>query len=750
MKLQQLISLFIFTLYFIKECRSEESIGALSSESVVLITGAATHLGSQLAISLYRTYNVSKLILIDELGANDIYLPPNNLQTTNENFQQVPNEKERTRSEKSISVFETKRQRIFHVMQTVQDRGYFYKVDFRPVFPQYSETQTDTLGSYRNLGLPILDMIFQKFRISHIAHMDDNILNPNATQIVPRRRQDNRMGMMEGLLEQIRHYQARGNAMPRFVYGSTAEIYTEATEEKREDVDIAFGPDLSSKGISKLLDERLARLYSELYGIQSVGLRFGDVYGPFAESSIVHDIIRRSMDPLSSIDEIELDASSLYDFVYIDDAIDAIMAALQLDFPARKDIVVNVGSGSSSSINDLIDIVESHSGSRDGSRKNVAQNNEEPGLSLDRARYLLNFEPRYSFKDGILHTLAWYNDETNNQKKMSDEVTRRSAQVCNPLDTECLNGLSIYPCLSECSRLNICFPSEFDNVAIISRAITSQCEAIVYTTLTNNESDAFELPFTSDQSQKNGGACNVAFVEEDGRFLYSLKTSLGIDTSMNYEDHILAELDSGVHASDLNLIKYGNWIVLPFTANKKGTINLPKWSPSSFFTSKYATYIHPSSKITLSEIHNLIDEAKAENIKTSVTTAMIMAGKDYPRIKTEITSSLTQERMYNSIRIIVQKHNNRRLLPDTSWILHVLETDTAKDLRCHIYEEMMKWDAIDDKEAVEYAFTMNEFWNTVFSHWKGQPKWWMAKELFGENVGIVSKDEKTVVKILSY
>ena len=80
----------------------------------------------------------------------------------------------------------------------------------------------------------------------------------------------------------------------------------------------------------------------------------------------------------------------------------------------------------------------------------------------------------------------------------------------------------------------------------------------------------------------------------------------------------------------------------------------------------------------------------------------------------------------------------------------MLETDTAKDLRCHIYEEMMKWDAIDDKEAVEYAFTMNEFWNTVFSHWEGQPKWWMAKELFGENVGIVSKDEKTVVKMLSY
>ncbi|GFH49665.1 hypothetical protein CTEN210_06141 [Chaetoceros tenuissimus] len=696
MKLHQVISLVIFALHFIKECKSEESISTLSSDSVVLITGAATHLGSQLAISLYRTYNVSKLILIDELGANDIYLPPNNLQSTNENFQQVPNEKERIRSEKSISVFETKRQRIFHVMQTVQDRGFFYRVDFRPVFPQYSETQTDTLGSYRNLGLPILDMIFQKFPISHIAHMDDNILNPNATQIVPRRRQDNRMGMMEGLLEQIRHCQARGNVMPRFVYGSTAEIYTEAMEEKREDVDIAFGPDLSTKGISKLLDERLARLYSELYGIQSVGLRFGEVYGPFDESSVVHDIIRTSMDPLYSMDEIELDASLLYDFVYIDDAIDATMAALQLDFPARKDIVVNVGSGSSSSINDLIDIVETHSGSKDGPRKHDAHNRETSNLgtlSLERASYLLNFEPRYSLYDGMLQTLAWYNDRTHNQKKSSDEVKSKSAQFCNPFDKECLNGLSIYPCLSECSMLNVCFPSEFDNVAIISRAITSQCEAIVYTILTNNEKDAFELPFENDQSQNNDNTCNIAFAEEDGHFLYSLKKSLGID---------------------------------------------------------YATYIHPSSKLILLEIHNLIDEIKAENIKTSVSTAMVVAGKDYPRLKTEVSSSLTQERMYNSIRIIIQKHNNRRLQPDTSWILHVLETDAARDFRCHIYEEMMKWGVIDDKEAVEYAFTMNEFWNTVFSHWKGQPKWWKGKELFGENVGIVSKDEKTVVKILSY
>ena len=113
-------------------------------------------------MTLYRTYNVSKLILIDELNANDIYLPPNYINNLHEQFVNKPPLEQKLRSENSLGSFEYKRQRIFNIMQTVQDRGYFYCVDFRPLLLQYVGTPSES----PSLGLPVLNMIFEEHNIT--------------------------------------------------------------------------------------------------------------------------------------------------------------------------------------------------------------------------------------------------------------------------------------------------------------------------------------------------------------------------------------------------------------------------------------------------------------------------------------------------------------------------------------------------------------------------------------------------------
>lgn len=87
----------------------------LNSDSVVLITGAAGFLGSELAMALYRTYKPKTIICVDSMDS---------IVGT-------------TKTEEELSLFEFKRQRAFHLMQTLGKHGVFYRADFRPSIPEY-------------------------------------------------------------------------------------------------------------------------------------------------------------------------------------------------------------------------------------------------------------------------------------------------------------------------------------------------------------------------------------------------------------------------------------------------------------------------------------------------------------------------------------------------------------------------------------------------------------------------------------
>ena len=94
----------------------------LDENSVVLITGAAGFIGSELAMALHRTYAPKKLICIDSMDAG--------FGTTSS-----------TKSEPDLALFEFKRQRVFHMLQTVDPtKMFFYRVDIRPSIPDYFES----------------------------------------------------------------------------------------------------------------------------------------------------------------------------------------------------------------------------------------------------------------------------------------------------------------------------------------------------------------------------------------------------------------------------------------------------------------------------------------------------------------------------------------------------------------------------------------------------------------------------------
>jgi len=113
----------------------------LTQDSVVLITGAAGVLGSELALALFRTYDVKHVVCVDRLltkSADDknLFKP------------------------KELALLEFQRQRAFTVLQTLGDRVSFYRVDFRPMIPEYFD-----LGE-----LPALNHIFLEHPdITHVG-----------------------------------------------------------------------------------------------------------------------------------------------------------------------------------------------------------------------------------------------------------------------------------------------------------------------------------------------------------------------------------------------------------------------------------------------------------------------------------------------------------------------------------------------------------------------------------------------------
>ena len=287
-----------------------------------------------------------------------------------------------------------------------------------------------------------------------------------------------------------------------------------------------------------MLDEILATSYSDLYDVRSIGLRFFEVYGPWSSpNSEIFQMAERALSddtpimaqPLKE----ESDYHNLKDYVYIDDGVDVILLAMQFVSPLTQNLIVNVGSGKGLSLVDVALMMERHFPRRDDQNQmnallkwKYALNDPKSSriASTERARALLGFESRMSFNDGIEKTLAWHHDRAfpygHSTKQLNQKwsnVLNSGIRSCHPFDSECLNGLIVYPCISKCARAEKCIPSIYDKASIISKAVTKSCESVMYTI--DLERDTNSIPsgavnYSSEEYAKifvPGSFCNIAF-----------------------------------------------------------------------------------------------------------------------------------------------------------------------------------------------------------------------------------------------
>ncbi len=198
----------------------------------------------------------------------------------------------------------------------------------------------------------------------------------------------------------------RDAGVRRVVFASSGALYG---EQKCQPVNEEQPPNPNSPyGVSKLAAEYYVRTIGVLWGIQTVSLRIFNAYGPGqrkrpAHPPVIPQFLRQAISGGSLV--ILGDGTQTRDFVYIDDVIDALVAAATAEGIDRR--VINIGSGIQVSVNALATAVEQVTG------KSVAviHNRDRSGgvsrlcADISLARRWLGFEPRVSLDVGLRKTL---------------------------------------------------------------------------------------------------------------------------------------------------------------------------------------------------------------------------------------------------------------------------------------------------------------------------------------------------------
>lgn len=198
----------------------------------------------------------------------------------------------------------------------------------------------------------------------------------------------------------------------RFIYASSAAIYGDTPSPlKREDMTPS---PTSPYGVSKLAAENYVRLFHKVYGLETVSLRYFNVYGPRQRFdiqsayggaiTIFTNRLLKNMPPI-----IYGDGEQTRDFVYIQDVVEANILALNTKKAAGE--AFNIGTGTNASVNQVANTLKEIM-----NRKNLKNVHADPRptdirhgyADITKAKKIFGFHPKVPLKEGLTKLVNWY------------------------------------------------------------------------------------------------------------------------------------------------------------------------------------------------------------------------------------------------------------------------------------------------------------------------------------------------------
>jgi nucleoside-diphosphate-sugar epimerase len=202
---------------------------------------------------------------------------------------------------------------------------------------------------------------------------------------------------------------ARRARVRRVVYASSSSVYGDSPElPKREDQPPA---PISPYAVSKAAGEQYARVWTKLYGVETVGLRYFNVFGPRQDPASEYAAVlpRFILWALRSQPlEVHGDGRQSRDFTYIDNVVEANLLAGQA--PDASGETFNVGCGERTSLLEVIQVLEQILGETLERRHSPAREGDVAHTLADvsKAKRFLGYAPLVGFADGFRRTVDYF------------------------------------------------------------------------------------------------------------------------------------------------------------------------------------------------------------------------------------------------------------------------------------------------------------------------------------------------------
>jgi UDP-N-acetylglucosamine 4-epimerase len=210
---------------------------------------------------------------------------------------------------------------------------------------------------------------------------------------------------------------SRDTGVKRFIYAASSSTYGDS--ESLPKVEETIGRPLSPYAITKYVNELYADVFSKTYGIETIGLRYFNVFGRKqdpngAYAAVIPKFVSKFMRGESPVINGNGDFSR--DFTYIDNVIQANVLSMITENEEAINTVYNVAFGERNTLNDLIDCLKESLTVYDPKIKDIqikygpnrAGDIPHSLASIDKAKNLLNYNPQYSLKQGLQEAVKWY------------------------------------------------------------------------------------------------------------------------------------------------------------------------------------------------------------------------------------------------------------------------------------------------------------------------------------------------------
>ncbi len=192
---------------------------------------------------------------------------------------------------------------------------------------------------------------------------------------------------------------------PTIIYASSSAVY--GNNDNLPLCETEIGKPLSAYGIDKLNCESSAATAERNYGLKTIGLRFFNIYGPQNWSKTCFGITPKIIEAAKNKEPIVIygDGTQIRDFLYIQDAVDALIAAMNFENDTSE--IINICSGVPTSINDLVKEIQKLTNASDMNYVNK-HHNGDVRLSFGdtaKAQKLLNWKAKIDLSEGLLRTI---------------------------------------------------------------------------------------------------------------------------------------------------------------------------------------------------------------------------------------------------------------------------------------------------------------------------------------------------------